>query len=261
MGTLLYLNIHVLEISPAFTPTASLAGGLILGGASSLLLATHGKILGISGILYMAGNKVCGDRPWRLAFISGLCSSAVYLAAAHPGVFGPLTVSSLPLLSSGSALYAIAGFAVGLGTKLGSGCTSGHGLIGLARFSRRSFTAVMTFMASAAATIALTTSLRGGPRPAFTSPGSPVSPANSVATAVAVSTGLAALLWGSSSKSQTPLSERVVGYGVGVTFGLGLGLSGMLNPHKVMGFLWPYAIAGGWDPSLALVMGGGVVLN
>merc|ERR1711916_218714 len=166
MGTLLYLNIHV-ESSPAFTPTASLAGGLILGGASSLLLATHGKILGISGILYMAGNKVCSDRPWRLAFISGLCSSAVYLAAAHPAVFGQLTVSSIPLLSSGSLIYAVAGFAVGLGTKLGSGCTSGHGLIGLARFSRRSFTAVMTFMASAAATIALTTSLRGGPRPAL----------------------------------------------------------------------------------------------
>ena len=48
---------------------------------------------------------------------------------------------------------------------------------------------------------------------------------------------------------------------MGLAFGMGLGLSGMLNPHKVMGFLWPYAIAGGWDPSLALVMGGGVVLN
>jgi len=130
-----------------FTPLASLAGGALIGLAASSLLLTNGRIAGISGIL---GGLVDGDpqaRLQRVAFIVGLVLGGVALALATPEVFGTRG-DGVSL-----ALLGVAGVLVGYGTRLGGGCTSGHGVCGIARFSRRSIAATMTFMATGAITV------------------------------------------------------------------------------------------------------------
>ena len=121
-----------------------LGGGILLGLAATLALALDGRIAGISGIL---GGLVtaAGDRPWRLAFLLGLPAGAGLQALVAGGL--PQQISASPLL------LVVAGLLVGAGTRLGSGCTSGHGICGLARRSRRSVAATAVFMAVAMATV------------------------------------------------------------------------------------------------------------
>lgn len=130
-----------------FTPWASLAGGLLLGAAAALLILLRGRVLGISGILGGALRAPRGDRGWRLAFIAGLL-----LAPALWALFAaPVT----PRFPAGPVLLVVAGLLVGWGTRHGSGCTSGHGVCGLARLSPRSLAATLAFMASGFATVYL----------------------------------------------------------------------------------------------------------
>lgn len=129
----------------AFTPFAALLGGGLIGLAATLLLATLGRVAGISGILNTAVESRDG-RGWRLAFLTGLIGGATLWFAFGIGV--PVPRSGFPL----SWLIA-AGLLVGFGTRLGSGCTSGHGICGLARFSKRSFAAVLAFMGAGMATV------------------------------------------------------------------------------------------------------------
>jgi len=114
-------------------------GGSLIGGAAAALWAFNGRIAGISGVLGgLLWPQAEGERRWRLAFVAGLLAGPLLLGMA--GQFNP------PETSSMSPLLMLAGVLVGFGTRLGSGCTSGHGVCGLARFSPRSAAATATFM-------------------------------------------------------------------------------------------------------------------
>lgn len=124
-----------------------LSGGLLIGLSSMLLLLTLGRIAGVSGIVW--GAITDPDRSWRLQFIVGLIAGT---AAIHA-----FTGKPLPAAADGPVLLAVgAGLLVGFGTRLGSGCTSGHGVCGIGRRSVRSIVATLVFMAAGVATVALT---------------------------------------------------------------------------------------------------------
>lgn len=122
-----------------FTPIASTAGGVLIGLSASVMLLVHGRISGISGIFAGAMVDGGGERIWRLVFLLGLVAGGLGLVALSPAMVADE-------LGRSPAVVAIAGVLVGFGTQLGSGCTSGHGICGLARFSSRSLVAVLTFM-------------------------------------------------------------------------------------------------------------------
>lgn len=119
-------------------------GGALIGLASMLLLLGHGRIAGISGIAGGLLRRATADRAWRLAFVGGLAFAGVVAALGAPAAVGA------PVRSIGAVL--VAGWLVGFGTRLGSGCTSGHGVCGLSRWSGRSLIAVATFMVTGAIT-------------------------------------------------------------------------------------------------------------
>lgn len=128
-----------------FTPWTSLAGGLVLGLAAALFVLLNGRVLGISGILGGLIGADRGDRGWRLAFLGGLLlAPAVWAAFAMPVV---------PRIDAGPALLVASGLLVGWGTRRGSGCTSGHGVCGLARLSPRSLVATLCFMGTGFGTV------------------------------------------------------------------------------------------------------------
>jgi uncharacterized protein len=119
-----------------FTPLSALAGGVLIGLASVWLLAANGRIAGISGILHGLFAQPPGDRGWRIAFLGGLLIAGFAWLALFPAEKS----------ESGFIPIALAGLLVGFGTRLGGGCTSGHGVCGLGRLSLRSLVAVIVFM-------------------------------------------------------------------------------------------------------------------
>jgi len=121
-----------------FTPISALLGGVLIGLASVWLLAANGRIAGISGILHGLFVQPPGDRSWRLLFVPGLVTAGF---AWHAFV-APAPVRE----GFGLGWAAAAGLLVGFGTRIGGGCTSGHGVCGLGRFSLRSLVAVIVFM-------------------------------------------------------------------------------------------------------------------
>jgi uncharacterized protein len=131
-----------------FTPISALLGGALIGLAAALLMLLTGRIAGISGILGGCLVPGAGDRDWRLAFIAGLVAAP--LVGALLG--SPLPV---PQMSASWAVIIGGGLLVGFGTRLGGGCTSGHGVCGIARISPRSITATVVFMAVAIAVVFL----------------------------------------------------------------------------------------------------------
>ena len=133
-----------------FTPWASLAGGILLGIASALFILVNGRILGISGILGGLLSPKAGDAGWRVAFLLGMLAAPVTL-----GLIAPAGWIAAPRIEAGTAAIVVAGLLVGYGTRLGSGCTSGHGVCGLSRLSPRSLVATGTFMAAGFATVFL----------------------------------------------------------------------------------------------------------
>ena len=131
----------------SFTPVASLVGGVMIGVAALLLMLLHGRVMGISGILGgIVRPAARDDVPWRLLFVAGalLGPLAVIYLVGRP-------VDVVPVASG--LVLPVAGFLVGLGTAIGSGCTSGHGICGLARLSMRSAAAVGMFMITAVVTV------------------------------------------------------------------------------------------------------------
>ena len=116
-----------------FTPGMSLLGGLIIGLASALFLLANGRIAGISGMV------------WRVAFLLGLVLA--------PAVLSPFTAPLTPTIEAGPTTLIIAGLLVGIGTRYGGGCTSGHGVCGLSRLSPRSLIATLAFMGSGVAIV------------------------------------------------------------------------------------------------------------
>jgi uncharacterized membrane protein YedE/YeeE len=125
----------------------ALLGGALIGSASALLLLTHGRIAGISGIAGGLVERATSDRAWRIAFLAGLVVAGVAAGRIMPAAIG---APVRPL-----AAIAVAGLLVGFGTRLGNGCTSGHGVCGLSRGSIRSLVAVATFMTTSAITAIL----------------------------------------------------------------------------------------------------------
>lgn len=129
----------------SFTPVAATIGGILIGVAAVLLMWLNGRIAGISGILYGVFTRDAAERNWRLLFVAGLVVGGIGVQQFR-GV--PLiTRVDYPLL-----LLLAAGFLVGVGTRLGSGCTSGHGVCGISRLSNRSIIATLTFIAFGMAT-------------------------------------------------------------------------------------------------------------
>lgn len=137
-----------------FTPGSAAIGGILIGLAAVLFMALNGRVAGISGIVAGVLTPVRGDWPWRAAFIAGLFLAPflVWLASADK----PVVEFTHPLW-----LTALGGFAVGFGARLGGGCTSGHGVCGMARLSRRSIAATATFMSAAIATVFVLHQLMG----------------------------------------------------------------------------------------------------
>ncbi len=124
-----------------------LFGGVLIGLASALLLLLNGRIAGISGIVDGVVHPSRGDVGWRAAFVIGLIAAGLLLPFMWP--------AALPdELPRSVAIMAVAGLVVGFGTRMGSGCTSGHGVCGLSRFSPRSLAAVLTFMGTGIVTVA-----------------------------------------------------------------------------------------------------------
>ncbi|QIC15254.1 YeeE/YedE family protein [Providencia vermicola] len=130
-----------------FTPWSAAAGGVLIGAAVSLLLLLNGRIAGISGILSGVLKPIAGDTAWKVAFILGIMIA--------PSLFILFFFSPEVTITTSTPIIILAGLLVGFGTRMGSGCTSGHGICGMARFSRRSIVAVVTFMLVAFATVAL----------------------------------------------------------------------------------------------------------
>ncbi|MYM32987.1 YeeE/YedE family protein [Duganella sp. FT94W] len=128
-----------------FTPWTALAGGLLIGLAAAALLLFNGRIAGISGILGGLLHPKRGDIIWRVAFLAGLV-----IAPLAYGVFAPLPDARI---DAGPWTLVAAGLLVGLGTRYGSGCTSGHGVCGLSRMSPRSLVATLSFMLAGFVTV------------------------------------------------------------------------------------------------------------
>jgi len=126
-----------------FTPWASAAGGALIGLAAAMLVLLNGRIAGISGIVGGLLVPRGGDIGWRLAFVGGLLLAPAVLAF----------YSVNPRIDAGFGTLALAGVLVGIGTRYGSGCTSGHGVCGLSRLSPRSLVATVAFMAAGVATV------------------------------------------------------------------------------------------------------------
>lgn len=129
-----------------FTPVSATLGGILIGLSAVLLMGMNGRIAGISGIFSGMVFGSAGDKLWRLLFIAGL--------VAAPMLFQFFSTEPIPFtLSSSWPMIVIGGLLVGFGTRLGSGCTSGHGVCGLSRLSRRSMVAVCLFMLSGMVTV------------------------------------------------------------------------------------------------------------
>lgn len=131
-----------------FTPWQSLIGGLLIGFSTLLLIRWLGKVAGISSIVGQLWTGKPADRNWRLAFVIGLLVSPLLYR-----LFAPLPAMKI---EAGLPVLIVAGLLVGFGTRLGSGCTSGHGVCGLSRLSLRSLVATLTFMLVAVIVVWLT---------------------------------------------------------------------------------------------------------
>jgi uncharacterized protein len=138
-----------------FTPFTAVVGGLLIGLSASALLFFNGRIAGVSGVLGQAIEAREGGRPWRLAFIAGLAAGGVIAHVGFPAAFDAASGGSI-------ARVAVAGLLVGYGTRLGNGCTSGHGVCGIGRRSVRSVVATVVFMAAAIATVFVDRHVLGG---------------------------------------------------------------------------------------------------
>jgi len=137
-----------------FTPLSALIGGLLIGTAATLYVLFNGRIAGISGIVGGLLRPLAGDVAWRIAFVLGLLMAPLLYRLNAP----------LPTLQidAGYPLLIVAGMLVGIGTRYGAGCTSGHGVCGLSRLSPRSGVATAVFMSAGFATVFVVRHLLGG---------------------------------------------------------------------------------------------------
>lgn len=132
----------------------ALGGGVLIGFSATILLAMNGRVAGISGILEKVLPPQSEDARWRMAFLISMVVTGIALSPALPEAY---TTIDRPIL-----LVVLAGLLVGYGTRLGNGCTSGHGVCGMARFSKRSFAAVGMFLMTGIITATVVGQLLGG---------------------------------------------------------------------------------------------------
>ena len=137
-----------------FSPIESFSGGLLIGLAAAAFILFHGRIMGVSSIVSGLLRSSKGDRSWRISFLAGLILAPIIAKFAG---FTPII-----RIEQSTAWLVLAGLLVGFGTSLGSGCTSGHGVCGIARLSPRSITATLIFMAFAMFTVWLMNKLQAG---------------------------------------------------------------------------------------------------
>ena len=128
-----------------FTPWTALAGGVLIGIAAAMFVLLNGRIAGISGVIGGLFKPNTGDVAWRAAFVIGLVGA--------PLVYGLLAALPVPRIDASFGALIVAGLLVGVGTRYGSGCTSGHGVCGLARLSPRSLVATAAFMGAGFVTV------------------------------------------------------------------------------------------------------------
>eukprot|EP00931_Biecheleriopsis_adriatica_P068078 TRINITY_DN4210_c0_g2_i1.p1 TRINITY_DN4210_c0_g2~~TRINITY_DN4210_c0_g2_i1.p1 ORF type:complete len:373 (+),score=60.60 TRINITY_DN4210_c0_g2_i1:105-1223(+) len=237
----------------AFTPIESGIGGILIGLSAAGANVMDGKITGISGILgpFLRGviqlDKLENGHLWKMLFVLGLSIGGLVNFGLNKSFAFPEAMDFSPIR------YSVGGLAIGIGTRCGKGCTSGHGICGLPRLSLRSWIAVPLFMFIAGVTVAITrhalkpderaemaiAELQWPPRWEF--------PLGALGTSLFLLL-IVSLLPKSVEAFLSPLV-------LGSMFGLGLGISGMTNQAKVLDFL---DISGTWDPSLAFVMGCGI---
>ena len=255
------------ECHLTFTPIESSLGGLLIGLSAAVLLLCYGRVLGFSGILAQSTIPFASAKlpaMWRLLLVLGLVVGGIICTAIPASGFPYATIDV------NEGIYVLGGVAVGLGASVGNGCTSGHGICGLGRLSPRSFVAVMTFMASAFVTAIVTIYGVGGVRCSHVSwiawpPTVPSQPAALLLAALVPAAATLCLVVAATFAARggaattrgctlATLLAQLIPLAVGITSGIGLVLAGMLNQHKVRGFL---NLTGQWDPSLAFVMGAG----
>ena len=138
-----------------FTPVSAAIGGALIGLSAVLLMMSTGRIAGISGIFSGLLHGRDDDKSWRVAFLAGLILAPVLAGLIGYGM-------AQPALPSNWIVIAVAGLLVGFGTRLGGGCTSGHGICGIARLSPRSIAATIVFIVMAVVTVAITRHVLGG---------------------------------------------------------------------------------------------------
>lgn len=138
-----------------FTPVSAALGGLLIGFSALLLVLLNGRVAGISGVVGGAARAPRDDLAWRGAFLVGLVAAPLAYAGMG-GLSGPVVIAASP------AILVCGGLLVGFGARLGNGCTSGHGVCGIARFSLRSLAATLVFIAAACVTVFVTRHLLGG---------------------------------------------------------------------------------------------------
>ncbi len=138
-----------------FTPVSAAIGGILIGLSAVLLMMFTGRIAGVSGIIAGLINPQTSDRGWRAAFVAGLIAAPIAAMLVGYGV-------TKPQMPESYITIVIGGLLIGFGSRLGSGCTSGHGICGIARLSQRSIVATGVFMVAAIVVVALTHHVVGG---------------------------------------------------------------------------------------------------
>lgn len=262
-----------------FTPVQGIIGGSLIGGSAGVLLVMNGDIMGCSGILSntLINPLQALQNPknrWRYAYLASFALSInIFVNYLAPKEFlsdDRSNDSDVPIPSA--LAYALGGLFVGLGTKIGNGCTTGHGICGIARFSKRSLTATCTFTGMSMLTTyltsplrtwsTLTTFLRNTGIPSMSPVGSGLFMAASVLAAL-VSPALAASNRSKDEKEAANEDRKVLGAALsGTMFAAGLAISGMAKSSKVHDFLCISGLgSGSFDPTLVAVMGSGIVAS
>ncbi|KAL3940188.1 MAG: hypothetical protein SGARI_001087 [Bacillariaceae sp.] len=259
----------------SFTPVTGSLGGSMIGLASAILLLGNGDILGASGIMssILTDPKKAladGGNLWKL----GLLTTFLVTSALMPQFASdPKSIEDKDVPIPSSIAYVLAGLLVGYGTRMGNGCTSGHGICGLGRLSPRSAVAVMTFMATGAATAVVTspkaswadaTSFLRTADDAVAAP--TIIPelgyAITAVFAIALLFVMPSMVKSNGGFQQEDKSKFLGGASAGVAFAAGLAISGMVLPSKLYTFLDVEGIADGtWDPTLMTVMGCGIPVS
>jgi uncharacterized protein len=239
-----------------------LLGGLIVGSSAVIMMYVSGKITGLSGIT--RSTLTADTETWQYAYVIGLISCGKFVHIYAPNLFPDSSSSNVSIPA-----IILAGTLVGYGTRLGSGCTSGHGICGLGRWSPRSLTAVVTFMTTGMITAAIANHPSVIPYlqadipwkvNSFTQAILPTVLMFGVSKLFALRRSVRTAPNSASNKDSTTL-KSLIAFGCSLLFGSGLVVSEMINMKRVIGFLDCFNTQRGWDITLTGVMGSGVVLT